>query len=118
MNTADKSLEVVREFFHVINTGQLEKARDLMADDHIYHGPVFSTKNPDDYFRELMAFGMEFAVETHDLIATDHSVTHVSTLKVLSPVQASIPCCEVFDIENGKIRRQRFFFDTALFPKV
>ncbi len=113
----NQSLQVVEAFFEAINTGDMEKAKSFMSDNHRYTGPMFSTDNPEDYFRKLMNFGMEFAVETQDLIAYEKSVTHVSILKVLSPVQASIPCCEVFDLEGGKIARQRFFFDTALFPK-
>ncbi len=118
MKNTQKSLETVQKFFNAINEFDMEKARSFMADSHQYTGPMFSTDNPEDYFKALANFGMEFAVETQDLIAYDGSVTHVSLLKVLSPVKAEIPCCEVFDIENEKITRQRFFFDTALFPQV
>ncbi|NMH88264.1 nuclear transport factor 2 family protein [Flavivirga algicola] len=117
MNNTNKSLEVVQAFFNAINMADMKKAASYMADNHQYIGPMFSTTNPKDYFEALSKFEMEFAVETQDLIGYESSVTHVSTLKVLSPVQASIPCCEVFDLKNGKIARQRFFFDTALFPK-
>lgn len=118
MNSTQKSLETVQEFFNAINEFDMEKARSFMSDNHQYTGPMFSTKNPEDYFKALGDFGMEFAVETQDLIAYNNSVTHVSLLKVLSPVKAVIPCCEVFDIKDEKITRQRFFFDTALFPKL
>ncbi len=117
MNNTNKSLEVVQSFFNAINARDMGKAASYMADNHEYTGPMFSTNNPQDYFKALGAFEMEFAVETQDLIGYENSVTHVSILKVVSPVQANIPCCEVFDIENDKIVRQRFFFDTALFPK-
>ncbi len=113
----NQSKEVVASFFEAINKGDFELAKTFMSDNHHYCGPMFTTENPEDYFEKLMAFEMEFAVETQDLIGYDSSVTHVSLLKVISPVQATIPCCEVFDITNGKIERQRFFFDTALFPK-
>jgi limonene-1,2-epoxide hydrolase len=117
MNNTNKSLQVVQEFFNAINMGNMEKAAGYMAKNHHYTGPMFSTNNPEDYFKALGNFEMEFAVETQDLIGYENSVTHVSILKVLSPVQANIPCCEVFDIKNDQIIRQRFFFDTALFPK-
>ncbi len=115
-NKTAESLEVVKGFFEAINSGDMQKAASYMADNHHYTGPMFSTNNPEDYFKALGKFEMEFAVETQDLIGYEGSVTHISILKVLSPVQATIPCCEVFDIENGKIVRQRFYFDTALFP--
>jgi len=117
MSTTNESLQVVEGFFNAINSGDMQKAAGYMAADHKYEGPMFSTDNPDDYFKALSNFEMEFAVETQDLIGYEGSVTHVSLLKVVSPVQATIPCCEVFNIENGKIIQQRFFFDTALFPK-
>jgi len=117
MTTSNQPIEVVQGFFEAINEGDMAKARSFMADSHQYSGPMFSTENPEDYFKALGNFEMQFEVETQDLIATDDYVTHISILKVVAPVQASIPCCEVFNIENEKIVRQRFFFDTALFPK-
>ena len=88
-----------------------------MADDHKYTGPMFSTDNPEDYFKALGGFEMQFEVETQDLFAAENAVTHVSILKIIAPVQASIPCCEVFEIKDAKIVRQRFYFDTRLFPE-
>jgi len=117
MEKAIKPIEVVQGFFKAINEGNMEVARNFMADDHKYIGPMFSTDNPEDFFKALGAFEMQFEVETQDLIAAENAVTHISILKIIEPVQASIPTCEVFDIKDGKIVRQRFFFDTALFPK-
>ncbi|PCJ82512.1 MAG: hypothetical protein COA49_00140 [Bacteroidetes bacterium] len=116
MNNSNQALKVVKGFFEAINKGDFEEASGFMSSEHVYEGPMFSTNNPTDYFEMLSKFEMEFAVETLDLIAADNFVTHVSILKVLSPVQAEIPCCEVFDIVEGKITKQRFFFDTSLFP--
>ncbi len=117
MDNEKNPTEVVKGFFNAINKGDFTEARHFMADDHKYTGPMFSTDNPEDYFKKLMAFEMEFAVETQDLITAENAITHVSLLKVINPVQATIPCCEVFNIDHGKIARQRFYFDTGLFPK-
>ncbi|GAA3614833.1 nuclear transport factor 2 family protein [Flavivirga amylovorans] len=112
-----KPLKVVEGFFKAINVGDFNLAKEFMTDNHEYHGPMFSTTNPQDYFEKLKAFEMEFAVETQDMLVTDNSVTHVAVLKVISPMQVSIPTCEVFKIRQGKIAKQLFYFDTALFPK-
>ncbi|MDO5968555.1 nuclear transport factor 2 family protein [Flavivirga aquimarina] len=110
------SIEVVEGFFKAINTGDFNLAKSYMADTHEYNGPMFSTNNPDAYFEKLMAFDMEFAVETQDMIVAEDAVTHLATLKVLG-AQVSIPTCEVFKIKEGKIVAQSFYFDTALFPQ-
>jgi len=110
-------IEVVQGFFKAINEGNMESARSFMADDHKYTGPMFSTDSPEEFFKALGTFEMQFEVETQDLFAAENIVTHVSILKIVEPVQASIPTCEVFVIKDGKIVNQRFFFDTALFPK-
>ncbi len=111
------SLEVVEGFFKAINAGDFNQAKSFVADNHAYNGPMFSTNNPKDYFEKIMAFEMEFAVETQDMIVAENAITHVAILKVLNPIQVSIPTCEVFKIENGKIAEQSFYFDTALFPR-
>ncbi|WP_298892365.1 nuclear transport factor 2 family protein [uncultured Psychroserpens sp.] len=117
MNNENKSLDIVEGFFKAINTGDFDKAKSFMANNHEYVGPMFSTKNPEDYFEKLKAFEMEFAVETQDMLVGENGLTHRSLLKVLNPVQATIPCCEVFIVDNNKITHQYFYFDTALFPK-
>ncbi|MDO5979995.1 nuclear transport factor 2 family protein [Flavivirga spongiicola] len=116
MNSIKNSIEVVESFFSAINEGNFEQAKNYMADNHQYTGPMFSTNNPDEYFEKLMAFEMEFAVETQDMVVAKNAITHLSLLKIVNPVQATIPCCEVFNVEEGKITRQRFYFDTNLFP--
>lgn len=108
--------EVVAGFFKAINEADFNAAKNFMAPNHHYFGPMFSTENPEDYFEKLMAFEMEFAVETQDMLAAEDGVTHRSLLKVVNPVQATIPCCEVFKVANGKITHQYFYFDTNLFP--
>lgn len=111
-----QSKEVVTKFFEAINKGDFELAKTFMSDNHHYCGPMFTTENPKDYFEKLMAFEMEFAVETQDLLVSENGVTHRSLLKVLNPVQVTIPCCEVFKVSDGKITHQYFYFDTNLFP--
>lgn len=113
----NQSKEVVEYFFEAINKGDFELAKTYMSDKHHYCGPMFTTESPEDYFEKLMAMEMEFAVETQDMLVAEDGVTHRSLLKVLNPVQATIPCCEVFKIADGKITHQYFYFDTNLFPK-
>ncbi len=57
-----ESLAVVKGFFEAINSGDMKKARTYMADNHQYIGPMFSTNNPEDFFKALGEFEMEFAV--------------------------------------------------------
>ena len=117
MEKINNSIEVVENFFSAINKVDFEEAKTYMSENHHYSGPMFSTNNPEDYFEKLKAFEMEFAVETQDMLVAGNGVTHRSILKVLSPVQANIPCCEVFIVDKNKITHQYFYFDTALFPK-
>lgn len=112
-----KPIEVVEGFFSAMNNGDFASAKKFMADNHWYTGPMFSTKNPEDYFKELSAFEMQFEVETQDMIVANDAITHISLLKIVAPFQKVIPCCEVFNIKEGKIARQRFYFDTRLFPE-
>lgn len=113
----NQSKEVVVNFFEAINNGDFESAKSFMATNHHYCGPMFTSDNPEDYFEMLNAFEMEFAVETQDMLVAEDGVTHRSLLKILNPVQAVIPCCEVFKVAEGKIAHQYFYFDTNLFPK-
>ncbi len=108
--------EVVDGFFGAINEGNMEGAMQYMDKNHEYTGPMFNSKGPEEYMKFLGAFGMEFEVETQDMIYSENGVTHAALLKVLSPVYAEIPTCEIIDVKNDKIIRQRFYFDTKLFP--
>lgn len=113
-----QSKKIVESFFEAINKGDFELAETFMSKNHHYCGPMFTSENPEDYFKMLADMQMEFAVETQDMLVSEDGVTHRSLLKVLNPVQATIPCCEVFKISEGKITHQYFYFDTNLFPKL
>ncbi|MGI9541822.1 MAG: nuclear transport factor 2 family protein [Cyclobacteriaceae bacterium] len=53
MTKTNESLQVVEGFFNAINSGDMVKAQSFMSDNHQYEGPMFSTNNPEDYFKHL-----------------------------------------------------------------
>ncbi len=116
MNSKEQSLEVVENFFNAINKGDFIEAKSYMATNHNYVGPMFSTNNPEDYFEKLMAFEMEFAVETQDLIVAENAVTHLSLLKVVNPVKATSIDEKALSLVSLKIIKTNKIWKLKLLP--
>jgi predicted ester cyclase len=89
VNNAAQALAA--EVFDAMNTGQLEKIRDLVTDDFVDHGsPVPLPPGPDGYIAILtfVTTVLQVRYEVHDVVACDDTVAIRATahgVNVASP---------------------------------
>lgn len=108
--------ETVLAYVEAVNHGP-ERSRQLLADDFSYQGPTFSAESADAFIEQLGSTAVDAHLRTEQLFESGSTVTHIGTLTLKHPVDATIRCCEVFEVKSGKIVRSQLFFDSRDLPQ-
>jgi len=90
--------------------------RSCLHEDYHFKGPMMEINGPDESIAMMQNFPFECSNENEELIIQDNKAVHIFDWVVTSPFQATIPMTEVLELEGGKVKNARLFFDTALFP--
>ena len=90
--------------------------RSCLHEDYHFKGPMMKINGPDESIAMMQNFPFECHNENEELIVQDNKAVHIFDWVVTSPFQATIPMTEVLELEGGKVKNVRLFFDTALFP--
>lgn len=113
MNSAMKTVGAFYEAFGRKNATAL---RDLLTPNFTFRGPLMSFDDPDSYVAAMAQLPFEAEVQDSRFIADGDRVAHVFTWRMTTPAKASIPMCEVLELEGGKVRSSELYYDSKLFP--
>jgi ketosteroid isomerase-like protein len=106
---------VFREYLDRFTTGDLEGARDLLAEDFSFHGPMLQAEGRDAFLEG--ASGLGPIVRGNEMLRQwedGEEVCSVYEFKVETPAGAgSIPMTEWVRVRDGKLVSARVIFDTA-----
>ncbi|MFP5308608.1 MAG: ester cyclase [Actinomycetes bacterium] len=120
--------ELHREMFDCVQQRDIGRLRSLFHDDYVYSGPdgvehkgadaaveiaeMYLAAFPDLRFEVLHQHELGYA-SIIELVA--HG-THRGELQGIAPTgrHADVPVCNVIEVKDGRILREREYFDTAV----
>jgi hypothetical protein len=109
------SAHVYREYLDRFTAGDLPGARDLLAEDFSFHGPMLQAEGRDAFLEG--ASGLGPIVRGNEMLRQwedGEEVCSVYEFKVETPIGAgSIPMTEWVRVKDGKLVSARLIFDTA-----
>ena len=105
--------EVVDRYNQALGAKNFAGARQFLADDLRFEGPIDRFEKADDYIRAItQLFGMVNGVEPQATVVEGDQVAFFYTLD--TPV-AKAPVAEWYTVRGGKIVRLRAYFDARPF---
>lgn len=90
------------------------RVRSALTDDFTFKGPITSFDDPDIFVEAMI--GIDATVTQSHIIAGDHEIAHRFVLEVSAPFQATIPMCDIIELENNLIKHIQLYADSKLFP--
>ena len=114
----NEPLELIQNYNASFADKNIDKVRTLLHDNFTFTGPMMQFGSPDEFANAMREFGFDCSNENVQFVSEDSIVVQVFDWVVTAPFKASIPMCEIFKIEEGKIFSSKLFFDTAKFPKM
>jgi limonene-1,2-epoxide hydrolase len=114
--------QLIDKLMSTWHRGDIDEMLDFFADDAVYHNMPMAPPEGKPAIRELLSQflgameGLE--VEVHRQVANGNIVMHERTDHFsLGQRQMSLPICGVFEVDNGRIKAWREYFDMAAFSE-
>ena len=110
MTPLDIALRYMEVFFSGTN---MDALRPLLADDFRFEGPFYTYDSADDYINALKADPPEDFAYT--LINAYEGPSSVCLVFEFAKPGIRIPMVQLFELDNGRIRKVLLIFDTGAF---
>ena len=107
---------IVKELADAWVSKNPEAFRKYLHVDCHFKGPLMELNGLDEMVESIKDCPFESSCQNVELVIQGDKVVNVFDWAVTAPFQKTIPCVEVLDFEGDKVKRSRFFFDTALLP--
>lgn len=112
--------DIIREFIHAWSTLDAEKLAGYFCEDGCYHnmplGPVSGRDNIRDFIRGFLATWTATAWEVVHIAAAGEVVFAERVDRTKTTAGAvDLPCVGVFEMERGRIKVWRDYFDLATY---
>tara|TARA_B100000959_G_C14803691_1_gene550791 strand:+ start:469 stop:837 length:369 start_codon:yes stop_codon:yes gene_type:complete len=116
------NVQVISDFIAAWSNLDAEKLVDYFAEDGVYHNmpaqPVQGRENLKQFIGGFIASWTRTTWDTLNIVG-DGDVVIAERLDrtEVGEIKVSLPCCGVFEMEDGKIKVWRDYFDMATFTK-
>lgn len=114
--------QLIREFISAWSRLDVEELISFFTDDGVYHNmPIAPVAGHETLWSFITAFVDGWTQTKWDIlnIASCDNIVFVERLDrtKLTGRAIDLPCCGVFEVENGRIRVWRDYFDMATYVK-
>ena len=114
--------EIVRDFIAAWSRLDATELADFFAEDGVYHnmpmGPVEGRANVEQLIRGFIASWTETTWQIRNIVSVENLVI-VERIDRTQAGESSVdlPCCGVFELESGKIKCWRDYFDLGTYQR-
>jgi limonene-1,2-epoxide hydrolase len=116
------NVQIIKDFIAAWSNLQADELVDYFAEDGIYHNmpaqPVQGRENLTKFIGGFLASWTKTTWDTLNILgAGDVVVAERLDRTEVGEIKVDLPCCGVFEMEDGKIKVWRDYFDMATFTK-
>lgn len=108
--------DIVNRYTEAMDSGDLQAAESLLAEDFRFEGPLMSASSRQQFFHQLAQFEMTARTHVRRQVANGSTVARLFDFQLTAPVQTTIPMAEWIEVANGRITSSLLFYDPARFP--
>jgi len=108
--------ELAEEFQNACGNLQIDKIRELITEDFVYHSPTNKSHTAEDFIEMLKGFNAKFSHKIFDRIEQGDRTASLFDCTFLEPFQGTIRMSEMIRTKDGKITTVIQTFDPKEFP--
>ena len=121
-NSSTSNLKVIKEFIAAWSNLDADELVDYFTEDGIYHNmpakPVQGKENLKPFVSGFLANWTKTTWDTLNIMsAGDVVIAERLDRTEVGDIKIDLPCCGVFEMQDGKIKVWRDYFDMATFMK-
>lgn len=111
------TVALAKKYYQAFAAKDKTTIRALLAKNFHFKGPMMETTGVEEMVGCMDSCPMVGGPQNMTFVAEGNRVVQIFDWVVTAPFSASIPMCEILEIENGQVKSSRLFYDTASFPK-
>ena len=116
------NVQIIQDFIDAWSKLDVEELVSFFTEDGVYHnmptGPIQGQENLRAFIKGFTASWTSTTWDTLNIIGDgDTVIAERLDRTVAGDVNVDLPCCGVFQMEGGKIKVWRDYFDMATFTK-
>ena len=116
------NVQIIKDFIAAWSNLQADELVDYFAEDGIYHNmpaePVQGRENLTKFIGGFLASWTKTTWDTLNVMGEgDVVIAERLDRTEVGEIKVDLPCCGVFEMEDGKIKVWRDYFDMATFTK-
>ena len=111
------AIDVVKNYNRAFESKDAEALKPLIHPAYTFKGPMMEMNGRDQMLAFLQTCPFSFKNQNVKFVAQGNTVVQTFDWQMTAPFKASIPMCELLEVENGQIKSGRLFYDTGAFPK-
>ncbi len=111
------NIDIVKRVNKAFETKDIEAAKALLHPKYTFKGPMMEANSPQELLEFMKMCPFSCQSENVSFVSEGNKVVQTFDWVSSAPVKFRMRMCDVMTIEDGKIRSEEMFYDTAKFPK-
>ncbi len=110
-------LDIVKRANEAFESKDFATIRSLLHSDYRCVGPEMEAHSLDEMLKLMENCPFDCHFENAEYLVSGNKVVQTGDMVATSPVSYRNRMCDVITVEDGKIRSEELFYDTAKVPK-
>lgn len=113
----NNNIDIVKRMNNAAQSKDFETVKSLLHPKYTLKDPMINFNSAQEFLEGMKDCPFTCSLENVDFITEGNKVVQTLDMVVTSPVSYRSRVCSVMTIEDGKIRSEEMFYDTAQIPK-
>lgn len=111
-----KGIDLVKRFNLACETRDFDTIESMLHPSYTLLDPIMSFDNPQDFIRFMKDCTFTCSLQDVSFVEQGNKVAQTLDAVMTAPVPYRFRMCDIITIEEGKIRSEETFYDTAQIP--
>lgn len=110
-------IDIVKRMNKACEAKDFETVKALLHPKYTLKDPMMEFKSPEEFLESMKSCPFTCRLENVSFVAEGNKVVQTLDAVMTAPLSFRFRMCDILTIEDGKIRSEEVFYDTAQIPK-
>lgn len=112
-----RNVETVKKLYSACMSKDFETVRNLLHPEYTLKDSMMEINSADEFIEMMKSCPFECRIENVNFVSEGDKVVGTFDSVATAPVAYTMRMCSVIRMEDGKVRAEEMFYDTARIPR-
>lgn len=112
-----QNVEIAKRLNQACEAKDFETVKSLLHEKYSLQDPQMQINSRDEFIEAMQNCPFECSLQDVKYIEQGDTVVQLFDMNATAPISYRMRMCSVLKFENGKVRSEEMFYDTAQIPK-